>query len=302
MFAKLLIVPLFIASSVVAVPAIARRGDVSLSDWPNQNLESYWTFKTRYRSLGCDSQTGTDFYNNCCSPLGATESLSDRPAECTPTTCAPVPTATVEPTPTYDVASVPTEPANDDENLPYCDDGDDSYDDGEDDGGDDPSYQAQSQEESSPPVQYDTPSPTPTYGDPSPSQDNSQPAETTPTQDNGTATPNPNTGGTGDVNTGGFATFYYQNGNAGACGDHHSDNDLIAAIDIDRYGDTGSKSSLCGQRVHIQNTNNGNTVEVIIADVCPSCANGNSIDLSVAAFSALASTSDGMVPIAWSFM
>jgi hypothetical protein len=44
MFAKLLIVPLFIASGVVAVPAIARRGDVSLSDWPSQNLE-----------VGCDT-------------------------------------------------------------------------------------------------------------------------------------------------------------------------------------------------------------------------------------------------------
>lgn len=296
MFAKLLIVPLFIASGVVAVPAIARRGDVSLSDWPSQNLESYWRFKMRYRSLDCGSQTGTDFYNNCCSPLGASESLSGRPAECTPTTCAPVPTATVEPSPTYDAASVPTESA-DDENLPYCDDDDDSY----DNGGDESSYQAQSQEES-PAVQYDTPSPTPTYSNPAPSQDNSQPAATTPAQDNGSATPNTNTGNTGDVNTGGFATFYYQNGNAGACGDYHSDYDLIAAIDISRYGNTGSKSYLCGQRVHIKNNNNGNTVDVVIADVCPTCVNGNSIDLSLGAFQALASTSDGMVPIDWSFV
>lgn len=288
MFAKLLIVPLFIVSSVVAVPTIARRGDVSLSDWPSQNLEPYWTFKRRYRSLDCASQTGTDFYNNCCSPLGATESLSDRPAECTPTTCAAVPTATVEPTPTYDVASVPTESATDDENLPYCDDGDDS----DDDGGDYSSYDAQGQGETTPAVQYDTPTPTPI-----PTEDNSEPAETTPAQ-----TPtDTNTGNTGAVNSGGFATYYYQGGNAGACGDYHGDYDLIAAIDIDRYGNTGSKSALCGQRVHITNTNNGNTVEVVIADVCPTCTNGNSIDLSLGAFQALAATSDGMVPIDWYF-
>jgi expansin (peptidoglycan-binding protein) len=103
------------------------------------------------------------------------------------------------------------------------------------------------------------------------------------------------------VNSGGFATFFYQNGNPGACGNYHSDYDLIAAIDIDRYGDTGSVSSLCGQTVQITNTNNGNSVTVVIADACPSCANSNSIDLSVGAFQAIASLSDGEVPIVWSF-
>jgi hypothetical protein len=56
-----------------------------------------------------------------------------------------------------------------------------------------------------------------------------------------------------------------QNGNAGACGNFHGDYDLIAAIDIDRYGDTGSQSSLCGQTVHITNSNNGKSIDVVIA-------------------------------------
>jgi len=95
-------------------------------------------------------------------------------------------------------------------------------------------------------------------------------------------------GGGGNWNTGGVATFFYQNGVAGACGQVHSDSDLIAAIDQQRYGDASQKSSLCGKQVHIVNTENGNSVVVTIADDCPSCENGNSIDLSTGAFDKLA--------------
>jgi expansin (peptidoglycan-binding protein) len=168
---------------------------------------------------------------------------------------------------------------DDDDDLPYCDEGDSEYDDGED----------WSDSSSS---QYDNPTPTPTYDQPATSQDNAQP--TTTAQDSGN-------NNSGNVNYGGFATYYYQNGNPGACGDYKGDYDLIAAIDSSRYGDLGQKSGLCGQKVHIKNTNNGNTVEVTICDACPTCTNGNSIDLSVGAFQALASLNDGLIPIEWSF-
>jgi len=92
------------------------------------------------------------------------------------------------------------------------------------------------------------------------------------------------------------ATFFYQDGNAGACGTVHSDNDFICAIDQSRYGNSGDTSSLCGQQVQITNQINGNTVVVTIADDCPTCANENSIDLSVAAFQALDSLSVGDIP------
>jgi len=42
---------------------------------------------------------------------------------------------------------------------------------------------------------------------------------------------------------------------------------LIVAIDIERYGDTGSKSALCGQSVHITNPANGQSVTAVIAYV-----------------------------------
>ncbi|KAF8746088.1 hypothetical protein AX14_000149 [Amanita brunnescens Koide BX004] len=103
------------------------------------------------------------------------------------------------------------------------------------------------------------------------------------------------------VFTGGYATYFYQNGNAGACGAYHSDYDLIAAIDADRYGYTGEKSALCGKKVKIVNPSNGHSVVVTIADACPTCRNGNSIDLSVGAFERIADMSLGIVSIDWWF-
>ena len=91
------------------------------------------------------------------------------------------------------------------------------------------------------------------------------------------------------------ATFFYQNGVAGACGTVHSDSDLIAAMDSERYG----SGSLCGQQVTITNTDNGKSVTVTIADECPTCTNGNSIDLSTGAFDQIADESSGIVPISW---
>lgn len=107
---------------------------------------------------------------------------------------------------------------------------------------------------------------------------------------------------TSGYNTGGFATFFYQGGNAGACGTVHSDSDLVAAMDVDLYGDTGRKSSLCGRRVQITNTNNGKSVTVVVADACPTCKNSNSIDLSVGAFNKIATEEQGMVPIKWKYV
>jgi len=107
----------------------------------------------------------------------------------------------------------------------------------------------------------------------------------------------------GDTKSGGYATYFYQNGNAGACGTVHSENDKVVAIDSNGYwgSDFSQGSSYCGRWVNIKNTNNGKTVTAMVADVCPTCNNGNSLDLSVGAFTAIASESDGMVPIEWSF-
>ncbi|KIY46328.1 hypothetical protein FISHEDRAFT_47435, partial [Fistulina hepatica ATCC 64428] len=86
------------------------------------------------------------------------------------------------------------------------------------------------------------------------------------------------------------ATYFYQYGNAGACGTVHEDTDLIAAIDADRYGDTGDHSWVCGKRVKITNTENWK------AHACPTCDNSNSIDLSTGAFQKIAELEEGIVP------
>lgn len=67
------------------------------------------------------------------------------------------------------------------------------------------------------------------------------------------------------------------------------------------YGDGSNNSPLCGKKVIITNTQNGKTVTVTVADDCPTCDGENSIDLSVAAFNAIANESEGVVPISWVF-
>ncbi|BGP22130.1 expansin family protein [Rhodotorula toruloides] len=95
----------------------------------------------------------------------------------------------------------------------------------------------------------------------------------------------------------GKATYYYQYGVAGSCGQYNSDNSYIIALSYTQV-DGGSH---CGQKVHITNTANGQSIEATVADTCPACAWG-SIDLSVAAFEALGSLDSGVLPIQWSYV
>ncbi|KAH8096769.1 RlpA-like double-psi beta-barrel-protein domain-containing protein-containing protein [Cristinia sonorae] len=104
----------------------------------------------------------------------------------------------------------------------------------------------------------------------------------------------------GPVNTGGFATFFNQNGQVGACGQINPDSALISAISIDRFGTF--PSPLCGKKIEVTNVNNGKTVTVTIADECVTCPNSNSMDLSIGAFDSIALRQDGQIPIAWRFL
>jgi hypothetical protein len=106
----------------------------------------------------------------------------------------------------------------------------------------------------------------------------------------------------GAPNTGGVATFFFQNGVAGACGQIHQDTDLICAMDSARYGNAGNESPLCGRQVQITNTLNQKKVIVHVADDCPTCDNANSIDLSQTAFEHIATLDQGEVPIEWVFL
>lgn len=92
----------------------------------------------------------------------------------------------------------------------------------------------------------------------------------------------------------GQATYFYQNGVAGNCGAVSSDSSYIVAVNSAQY------SGSCGRSVRITNTNTGESITARCADQCPSCGYG-SLDLSVGAFSALSSLSNGVFPIAWSW-
>jgi rare lipoprotein A (peptidoglycan hydrolase) len=56
-------------------------------------------------------------------------------------------------------------------------------------------------------------------------------------------------------------------------------------------------SAWCGQQLQVTNTATGASVVVIVADECPTCNNAQSLDLSKAAFEALADLSVGMINI-----
>ncbi|GJN88632.1 hypothetical protein Rhopal_001598-T1 [Rhodotorula paludigena] len=94
----------------------------------------------------------------------------------------------------------------------------------------------------------------------------------------------------------GRGTYYFQNGAAGSCGNYNSDSAYIIAVSASQMN-----SGLCGKKVSIRNTSNGKSITATVADTCPGCGYG-SIDLSEGAFGALGEYSQGVLPLAWSFI
>ncbi|KAK0544607.1 hypothetical protein OC845_005512 [Tilletia horrida] len=86
---------------------------------------------------------------------------------------------------------------------------------------------------------------------------------------------------------------YYRVG-MGACGWHNNSEQMVAAIDQGQY----HGGSHCGNTARVCHA--GNCVTVKIVDECPGCGWG-SLDLSPAAFRALAPLKIGVIDIAWSF-
>jgi len=271
MFASIVVAALASTVAVKAAP-VAR---AQPSNWAAGYLESYDSYHTRYLALECQDQHNTTFFDDCCHPLLSTETLADKPAYCTPnatqvaSAVAYNATATASDSADGDVA---TEFAQATQSL------------------DSVFSSVAAQQTSTLSVGNANAQPASTSTWVAPTTTSEAPAATT------TAA---SSGGSGDVMTGGFATFFYQGGNAGACGNYNSDSGYGIAIDQHWWSNFGSVSDYCGKQIAITNTNNGKTVTATVWDVCPSCVSDNSLDLSVGAFTAIASESDGMVPITW---
>lgn len=114
--------------------------------------------------------------------------------------------------------------------------------------------------------------------------------------------PNPNTiqpsTPTQEASTGfkGYASYYYPNESGGKCGVPYTSYDFVVALDERRFD-----TSLCGKKIRVTTTA-GRNVDVIVADLTKGGDNENWLDLSPAAFKAVARIEDGMIPVTWNYL
>jgi hypothetical protein len=251
--------------------------------WVTDYLEDYNVYHHRYLALNCQHQHNTQFFATCCHPLLATETLQTaRPAQCIPT-----PEQTAGPSSSDDTSSGGDDSSDEGDSTPAPVSFSSSTDSTDTSGGSGGSSHGKSGHGggstggSTDTSSTDTSSTDPSTSDPSSSGGSSG-------------------GSSGDI-TGGFATFYNQDGSEGACGGFSGDGDYIAALAGGQYGDMNSRSPNCGRSITVTNMQNGKSVTVTVVDACPTCDNGNCVDLSPTAFNDIADAATGIVPITWHF-
>lgn len=255
-------------------------------------LERYDVYHTRYVAIDCKAKHDTSFFDKCCHPMLASETLAkNRPAECNPANIKKASSTKVLNTAAPKATTPPVDDGEycmeGDEDC-VCEDEEETNDDECKEGDPDCVCEEEGEETSS-------------SKPPAPPKSSSKPkAAATSTTKAVKSTQAPTD--SGKARTGGVATYFWQNGNAGACGTKHQDTDFIAAIDKDLYGPDNKASQYCGRKILITRTDTGKTVTVTVADDCPSCINTNSIDLSHAAFNAIATDEEGQVSISWQWL
>jgi rare lipoprotein A (peptidoglycan hydrolase) len=93
----------------------------------------------------------------------------------------------------------------------------------------------------------------------------------------------------------GQATWFTQNGVAGACGTVNDDSTPLVALETTMY-DGGAH---CNQFILVTHTDTGKSVRCKVQDECPSCGDEKNIDLSTGAFSTIGDMNTGVLPITW---
>ncbi|ATZ58364.1 hypothetical protein BCIN_16g01700 [Botrytis cinerea B05.10] len=91
---------------------------------------------------------------------------------------------------------------------------------------------------------------------------------------------------------------YYAVG-LGACGVTNSDSELVVAMSAGLMGTQSNGNPNCGKKIKI--SHGGKSVTVKVVDKCMGCATYD-LDLSPAAFKALAPESAGRIKGTWSFV
>lgn len=304
MFAKSVIALAAVASLAGAAP-IEKKG--APAGWAYGYLEDYDTYHVRYLALKCYEKKNTDYFQDCCRPMLATQTLQDnRDAKCIP---SKEDTAYVVSSLSAQAAggqATATASADKEVESEYCE-SEESVSVSSAAAATSAAASSAAAESSKAAVQYLAPAPTTTSSTPAwtpapaPTTTSTTPAWTPAPAPATTQQAQPQSNNNGQSFNGGYATYFYQGGNAGACGQVHSDWDMIVAIDHEQWGDQsfGGGSNTCGRWLTVTNTKNGKSVVAKVADVCPTCANGNSLDLSQGAFNAIATESEGQVPISW---
>ncbi|PRY41320.1 cysteine/serine endopeptidase inhibitor [Umezawaea tangerina] len=95
---------------------------------------------------------------------------------------------------------------------------------------------------------------------------------------------------------------YYDAAGFGACGTQiDARTQLLVAVPASYWTTANPNNDPLCRGVSVRVTYNGRTVTVPVADKCPSCDSGH-IDLSQPAFSRLADTALGNIPVTWSFV
>lgn len=275
-----------LAFSVASAAVLPLARDVQAPPGYWSGLENYGTYSARYTALSCQTQHNTTFFAKCCHPMLKTETLADRPAECNPanteeecdddesSSAAPAATpAPATPAPAGALAPAPAQQKSSSSST----------------------HSSSATPAPSPPPVVNA-APKPAAPAPKPSPPAPKPAAPSPAP-----APAPAAASPSNEITGGFGTWFTQNGVAGACGTVHSDSDLIVALDEQAYGPGCGNSVHCGKTITITDLATGNTAQGTVADCCPTCTNFGSVDMSTGLFQKFAPLSVGELNIKYVF-